>query len=269
MQVDAHHHVWQVARGDYGWMSPELPIARDYGLSDLVPLLDGVSATILVQAAETEAETDFMLGVARTSGGLVRGVVGWVDLAAADAPARVAARAADPLVRGLRPILQDMDDVGWILRPEVQPGLAAMAAHGLRLDALIKPRHLAVIGEVARRHPGLSVVIDHGAKPDIAGGRFEPWAAQMARLAGETGWCCKLSGLATEAGPEWDAETLRPYVAHLLAVFGPERLMWGSDWPVVDLAGGYRRWRDAALALIPEGAREAVLGGTARRFYGI
>lgn len=267
--IDAHHHVWHVARGDYGWMSPEMAIARDYGLDDLRPLLGEVVGTILVQAADTAAETDFMLSVARGSGGLVRGVVGWVDLAAPDAPAQVAARAADKLIRGLRPMLQDIDDTGWILRPEVQPGLAAMVAHGLRFDALIKPRHLAVIGELARRHPGLAVVIDHAAKPDIAGGGFEPWAGQMAKLARETVWCCKLSGLVTEAGSAWTPDDLRPYVAHLLAEFGPDRLMWGSDWPVVDLAGGYARWREAALALVPVSAQAAIFGRTAARFYGI
>lgn len=269
MQVDAHHHVWIVARGDYGWMSPDLPIARDYGLGDLRPLLAGVTATVLVQAAPTEAETDFMLAVARGSGGLVRGVVGWVDLAAADAPARVAARAADKLVKGLRPMLQDIEDTEWILRPGVQPALAAMAAHGLRFDALIKPRHLAVIGRLAEMQPGLRVVIDHGAKPDIAAGAFEAWAGPMARLAATTDWCCKLSGLVTEARASWSVDDLRPYVAHLLACFGPARLMWGSDWPVVDLAGGYARWREAALALIPATAQPAILGTTAARFYGV
>ena len=199
IQIDAHHHVWQVARGDYDWMSPDLPIARDYGLSDLRPLLGGITATILVQAAATEAETDHMLAVARASAGLVRGVVGWVDLAAASAPDRIAARAADPPIVGLRPMLQDIEDTGWILRPEVRPALAAMARHGLRFDALIKPRHLPGIGELAQRHPDLAVVIDHAAKPDIAGGAFQPWATHITRLARETPWCCKVSGLVTEA----------------------------------------------------------------------
>ena len=269
IQVDAHHHVWQVARGDYGWMSPELPIARDYGLDDLRPLLGGITATILVQAAATEAETDYMLSVARASVGLVRGVVGWVDLAAAGAPDRIAARAADPLVVGLRPMLQDIEDTGWILRPEVQPALAAMVRQGLRFDALIKPRHLPAIGELAQRHPDLPVVIDHAAKPDIAGGAFQPWASHMARLARETPWCCKVSGLATEAASDWQPDQLRPYIDHLLAEFGPDRLMWGSDWPVVNLAGGYARWREAAPALLPAAAHPAILGGTATRFYGL
>ncbi len=269
MLVDAHHHVWTVARGDYAWMSPDLPIHRDYGLTDLRPLLGGVTATVLVQAADTEAETAFMLGVARASGGLVRAVVGWTDLAAPAAPDRIAALAADPLLRGLRPMLQDIQDTAWILRPDMRPGLAAMARAGLRLDLLVKPRHLAVLPDLAQRHPDLPMVIDHGAKPDIANGAFAPWAAGMSRLARETPWCCKLSGLVTEDGPGWTVERLRPYAAHLLAEFGPDRLMWGSDWPVCTLAASYGDWQAAARALLPEAARAAVLGATAARFYGL
>lgn len=269
MQVDAHHHVWTIARGDYDWMTPDLPIHRDYGLPDLRPLLGDVEATVLVQAAATEAETRFMLAVARASRGLVRGVVGWTDLAAPDAPARIAAMAEDGLLKGLRPMLQDIAETGWILRPDVARGLDAMRDHGLRLDLLVKPRHLALLPELARRHPDLPMVIDHAAKPDIAGGQFADWAEAMARLAGETGWCCKLSGLVTEAATGWRSEDLRRYVDHLLAIFGPSRLMWGSDWPVVDLAGGYVAWRGAAEALVPAAARADVFGGTAARFYGL
>src|SRR4029453_14469072 len=156
-------------------------ITRDYGLDDLRPLLGDITATVLVQAADSEAETAFMLDVARGSAGLVRGVVGWTDLAAPGAPDRIPGLAADPLLKGLRPMLQDIEDTAWILRPAVQPALAAMARHGLRFDALIKPRHLPIIGELARRHPDLAVVIDHGAKPDIANGALRPWADHMAR----------------------------------------------------------------------------------------
>ena len=126
MRVDAHHHVWTLARGDYRWLSPDLPIARDYGLDDLRPLLGDITATVLVQAADSEAETAFMLDVARGSAGLVRGVVGWTNLASPGAPARIAELAADPLLKGLRPMLQDIDDTAWILRPAVQLALAAM-----------------------------------------------------------------------------------------------------------------------------------------------
>jgi L-fuconolactonase len=269
MIVDSHHHIWTVARGDYDWLTPDLPIHRDYGLDDLRPLLGDITRTVLVQAAATEAETRFMLDVARASDGLVGGVVGWTDLAAQDAPERIAALASDPLLKGLRPMLQDIADTEWILRPEAQPGLAAMARSGLRLDVLARVRHLPTIPELARRHPDLALVIDHGAKPDIAAGQFEPWASDITRVARETPAFCKLSGLATEARPDWTADDLRPYVDHLLACFGPERLMWGSDWPVVDLAGGFAKWREAAIALLPEPVHAQVLGKAAARFYGL
>src|SRR5262245_51479048 len=268
IRVDAHHHVWTIARGDYRWLTPDLAIARDYGLDDLRPLLGDITATVLVQAADSEAETQFMLDVARSSGGLVRGVIGWTDLAAPEAPARIAALAGEPPLKGLRPMLQDIEDTGWILRPVVQPALAAMARHGLRFDALLKPRHLAIIGELAQRHPELSVVVDHAAKPDIANGKFQPWASHMARLARDTPWCCKVSGLVTEARLDWQVDDLRAYVDHLLATFGPDRLMWGSDWPVVTLASNYRRWREAAATLLPAETAAVVFGATAGRFYG-
>jgi L-fuconolactonase len=270
MRVDAHHHVWRVERGDYHWLTPDLPIHRDYGLQDLRPLLGDITATVLVQAAPTEAETHFLLKVARESGGLVRGVVGWADLAAADAPARIASLAGDTLLKGLRPMLHDIPDRDWILRVEVQPALAEIAARRLVFDALIRPQHLRVVLELARRHPELRIVIDHGAKPDIAAGDWQPWAAEIAILARETQAVCKLSGLVTEAAPGWRAADLQPYVAHMLDVFGPQRLLWGSDWPVVELAGGYLRWRDATLELLrqlPDAARDAVLGGTTATVY--
>lgn len=270
MRIDAHHHIWRLERGDYDWLTTDLPIHRDYAVSDLRPLLGDITATILVQAAETEAETRFLLETARASEGLIRAVVGWTDLAAARAPAAIAELAADPLLRGLRPMLQDMDDPAWILRDDVQPGLAAMATHGLRLDLLVKPRHLPYLPELAARHPGLPMVIDHAAKPDIAHAGFQPWAEQMATLAANTSWCCKLSGLVTEAAPGWTADDLRPYIDHLLASFGPDRLMWGSDWPVLDLNADYAQWHAAANALLAplsDAERAAVFGGNAAAFY--
>lgn len=162
-----------------------------------------------------------------------------------------------------------MPDTHWILRPEVQPALAAVAREGLRLDMPARPRHLPLLMELVQRHPSLPIVIDHGAKPAIARGEFAPWARDIAQVARETGVFCKLSGLTTEANPPWDDEQLRPYVEHLLASFGPERLMWGSDWPVVDLAGGYARWRDACLRLLPASVHASVMGATAHAFYGL
>jgi L-fuconolactonase len=272
MRVDAHHHVWVVARGDYEWLTPDLPICRDYSLDDLRPLLGDIRATVVVQAAPSEAETRFLLDVAHASNGLVRGVVGWIDFTAPEAMDRVAALVRDPLLKGLRPMLQDLSDRDWLLRPDVQPALRSMALHGVRFDALIQPRHLAIMPEVAARHPELAMVIDHGAKPAIARRAFQPWAELIAAVARETAVYCKISGLITEAASNWRVEDLRPYVDHLISSFGPMRLMWGSDWPVVELAGGYERWRDATDVLLKDlsaAERDSILGTTASSFYQI
>ena len=270
IRVDAHHHVWQIARGDYRWLTQDLSIHRDYTLDDLRPLLGEISATVLVQAADTAAETEFLLAIARQSSGLVRGVVGWADLAHPDAPRRIADLASDAMLKGLRPMLQDIPDTDWVLCPDIQPALKALVGAGLRFDALVQPRHLPVLLQLCSLHPTLPLVIDHGAKPDIAAGAWQPWADDIARLARETPACCKLSGLVTEAAQNWRTEDLRRYTDHLLECFGHDRLMWGSDWPVVDLAGGYARWREASETLltgISEPHRDAIFGGTAVKFY--
>jgi L-fuconolactonase len=197
-------------------------------------------------------------------------VVGWTDFTSNDAPMRIAALAAEPLLKGLRPMLQDMAETDWILRDDVRRALEAMASAGLRFDALVQPRHLPMLTELCARHPQLRVVIDHGAKPAIATGGWQPWADDISRVARETPALCKLSGLVTEAGPGWSVDVLRRYTEHLIACFGPQRLMWGSDWPVVDLAGGYARWREASaelLAGLSADEQDAILGGTALKFY--
>jgi L-fuconolactonase len=276
-RIDAHHHVWRLDRGDYGWLKPTVELGsiyRDFGLDDLRPLLAaaGIDATVLVQAAPTLAETRFLLNVARESGGLVRGVVGWADLGAADAIEKLSALAHEPLLRSVRPMLQDLADPEWIARPEVQPALAALTQLGVRFDALVKPPHLRSLLRVLERHPDLAVVIDHCAKPDIAGQRWQPWADDIAALARHTSTHCKLSGLVTEAGARWTVEALRRYVDHVLGCFGPKRVLWGSDWPVVTLAASYEAWSsatDTLLAGLSPADREAIRGGNARRFYGL
>ena len=273
--VDAHHHVWSLARGDYGWITPALPLLhRDFGLADLTALREaaGVTTTVLVQAAPTVAETRFLLQVAKDSGGVVKGVVGWVDLAAADAIPTLTRLARDPLLKAIRPMLQDLPDPAWILRADVGRALAALPRLGLRFDALVKPAQLPALLPMLDAHPDLAVVIDHAAKPDIAAGMWEPWARSMRAAAANPRVRCKLSGLITEAGPGWTIETLRPYFDFLLECFGPQRMMWGSDWPVVNLGGSYQRWYAATVALMagltPQ-QRAAIMGGTAQRFYGL
>ena len=274
-RVDAHHHVWSLARGDYAWLTPSLaPIYRDFSLADMVPLAGsaGIMTSVLVQAAPTIAETRFLLDVARNSDGLVRGVVGWADLGAPDAAETLETLAGDPLLKSIRPMLQDLADPDWIARPEVQPALAALPRLGLRFDALVKPRELKPLLRTLERHPDLAVVIDHCAKPDIAGNGWQPWAEDLAALARHTRVHCKLSGLVTEAGTHWSVEALRRYADHVLQCFGPERLLWGSDWPVVTLAASYAAWvaaTDALLAGVSRADKDRIFGGNARRFYGL
>ena len=274
-RIDAHHHVWRLDRGDYGWLTPaQGAIYRDYTLANLKPLLTatGVEATVLVQAAPTRAETDFLLQVAEASLGIVRGVVGWVDLAARDAIPMLGQIAGKPLLKSIRPMLQDIPDPAWILRKDVVHALRALPPLGLRFDALVKPAQLPALLAVIERIPDLDVVIDHGAKPPIAVCGWQPWADLIAAAAQSPRVHCKLSGLVTEAGADWRADTVRRYVDHLLACFGPGRLLWGSDWPVVDLAGGYQRWAaatDVLLSGLSAGDRAAILGGNAWRFYGL
>jgi L-fuconolactonase len=273
--VDAHHHVWSLARGDYGWLTPAMPaIHRDFSLADLAPLREraGVVASVLVQAAPTVAETQYLLDIASRSDGVVRGVVGWVDCAAADAIPTLTRLARNPLMKAVRPMLQDLPDPAWILRADVGRTLAALPRLGLRFEALVKPAQLPSLLQLFERHPDLPVAIDHGAKPDIAHGEWEPWAGNMRAAAANPRARCKVSGLVTEAGPGWTIDQLRRYVDHLVECFGPQRLMWGSDWPVLNLTATYPAWFAAIVALTRDWApddRTALMGGTARRFYGL
>ena len=272
MRIDAHHHVWTLARGDYGWLTPKLaPIYRDFSLSDLAPHLarSRIEGTILVQAAPTEAETMFMLGIAETAE-VVRGVVGWIDFDAADAAARIDAMAAQKLLVGLRPMVQDIADDDWLLRPGLAPLLTAMTRHDLVFDALALPRHLPRLLQVIDRHSDLQFVLDHCAKPHLETGDITQWKQDIAEIAKRPNMVCKLSGLATEAKADWQIADLRPAADHVRDCFGPQRLLWGSDWPVVNLAGGYDRWfatAETLLAGLSPAEQADVFGGNAGRIY--
>nr|WP_091911331.1 amidohydrolase family protein [Mesorhizobium sp. YR577] len=274
VRIDAHQHYWKIARGDYDWMGPPVaPIIRDYLPADLQPHLKaaGIEKTVLVQAAATLAETEFMLELAEREAS-IGGVVGWIDLDAPDAPAVLKRLAGHQKFRGIRPMLQDIDDTFFILAEHRVAVLEALPSLGLTFDALVQPRHLPVIAALADRLPELKIVVDHGAKPFIAKGVIEPWASDMAALAQRPNVFAKISGLLTEAGADRSAAALKPYVDTLLSAFGPERLMFGSDWPVVELATTYDDWWRVANELtagLSEAGREAILGGTAARFYRI
>lgn len=250
--LDSHHHLWTISRGDYGWMGDHVrPLLRDFGPEHLAPLLarTGVTRTILVQAAETDAETDFLLSVAASTD-FVAGVVGWADLESEDFPARLAALRQNRLLVGLRPMLQELPDDDWILRPRVLDNLARIGEYGLVLDILGFPRHLPYVSEALHRTPGLVAIVDHLAKPDIKSGSLDPWRDAIAGIAANPRVYCKVSGLVTEASPAWSVAELRPYVDHVVQAFGADRLLFGSDWPVCTLAASYAEVVNAAHALL-------------------
>ncbi|HEX7683728.1 MAG TPA: amidohydrolase family protein [Trinickia sp.] len=281
-RIDAHQHYWQIDARRGCWPPRELEaIHRDFGPADLAPELNAaqIAGTVLVQSLPTEADTRFLLSLADKTVS-VCAVVGWVDLKAANAAAEVAAFAAHPKARGLRPMLQDLPDDAWIDDPNLDGAIAAMIEHELSFDALVMPRHLDALYNFAQRYPDLRIVVDHGAKPSIADAQMEPWLSMTTRLSLLPNVSCKLSGLWTEAGSAGDLDALRsrvrPYVRVLSDLFGPQRLMWGSDWPVLRLApvhAGYAAWLAACVddcaGFLGASAIADVFGGNACRFYRI
>ncbi|WP_443751226.1 amidohydrolase family protein [Asticcacaulis solisilvae] len=274
MIVDSHQHLWRIGQNGHEWPTSDLPaIHRDFVTADLVAEAGaaGVDATVLVQSQPSDADTDWMLDIADGSP-LIQGVVGWADLAAPDAPQRLATLAKRPRLKGIRPMLQGLADDQWILSDAVRPGLEALLKLGLRFDALVFTRHLAAIDRLAKTFPDLPIIIDHCAKPPIASDDLQGWREAIARVADNANVTCKLSGLFTEMRAGQNPEDATPVADHVLSVFGAERLMWGSDWPVVLLRRPYGAWLDWTKAWLGGKTADihtAVLGKTARRVYAL
>lgn len=257
MIIDAHHHFWDPGRADYPWMAaPELaPIRRAFGPADLAPLraAHGIDATIVVQCRSSLDETAAMLRAAAADPTIV-GVVGWVDLTDPDVGA-VLDRIAGPKLVGIRHQVHDEVDADWLSRPEVRRGLAAVFDRDLAFDLLVRTRELPAAIAAARAFPQGRFILDHAAKPPVATGFDTVWAERLAALAACPNVWCKISGLVTEADwQDWDVERLRPFVDHAAKVFGPDRLIFGSDWPVCLLAADYGAVKDAADRLLPADA---------------
>ena len=275
-RIDAHQHYWNPARGDYDWMPMDnATLARVYGPADLAPHLEknGIDQTVIVQAAATVEETEYMLGIADAAPS-VAGVVGWINFEDKTHLAHLRRLARHPRFLGLRPMIQDIPDDNWMLRADVQWAYEALIDLDLTFDALGFPRHLENFLTLLTRYPDMRVVIDHCMKPQIRShseDSFAFWATGMARLADETSACCKFSGLVTESDG-WSLEAMRPYADHLLSCFGPSRMMWGSDWPVCRLEASYDDWFAAARALtahLSAQDQDRIFGGTAAAFYRI
>lgn len=286
-RIDSHQHFWRTSRGDYGWLRAGDPavakLMRDFLPANLVGTLKalGITQTVLVQAAASEAETDFLLELADANE-FIAGVVGWVDLSRPESVATLERWARNAKFKGVRPMLQDLPANDWIAREPHAEVVQALVRLGLRFDALVKPWHLEPLLRFVKRHPQLPVVIDHAAKPQLVQGWQAHWAGSwrrhLASLAAQPQVSCKLSGLLGEAPPAASrsvaegVDALRPVWDALLQWFGPERLMWGSDWPVLTLVADYARWVAVCDSLIgelspPDQAR--VWQGNAQRFYGL
>jgi L-fuconolactonase len=286
--LDAHQHIWNRSRAAYDWLGPDAgPIFRDFELPDALAVLDdaGVEGTILVQSADNDADTEFMLEAARASS-RVQGVVAWVPLDEPERAAeRLAALRANPVVCGIRSLIHNQDDPHWLLRPDVGEGLGLLEASGVPFDVVaVLPEHLEAVLVVSERHPALRMVIDHLGKPPMGGqgeqggGHAWDWHGLIAEVAANPLVFGKLSGLyppgsvpgtAGAAGPA-ASDALRPVFDRAVEVFGPERLMYGGDWPISLLAGGYRAVFASLIPLL-DGLdprdRERILSGTARDFY--
>jgi L-fuconolactonase len=273
MRIDAHQHFWDIHRFQYPWMPPgESPLRRNYVPQDLEPILkrNRFAGSVVVQANTIIEETLWLLELA-SEHEFVRGIVGWVDLTDPRVGATLDEFQRHAKFKGVRHLVHDEPDVNWLLRAEVIAGLRELARREIPYDLLLRPQHLKIVPGVAEKVPGLRMVVDHIAKPPIASGRMDDWAEDMATVAKIPNVYCKLSGMITEADPRgWKAEHLQPYVAHVLKLFGPERLMFGSDWPVCTLAGSWKEVLAAftqAIGPQPIEVREKLLGGTADRFY--
>jgi L-fuconolactonase len=272
--IDAHHHLWDLSKREYDWLADLDPIRRTYTVADLAAV-SPATATVLVQTIPSVEETEELLATA-SSTPLIAGVVGWLNLCAPDLPDRIAELREAPggaKLIGLRHPAQGEPDPNWLVRQDVVRGITAVAEAGLTYDILIHPQQHDAAIALADAVPGARFVLDHAGKPAIASSGYEPWAKFLTALAARPNVFCKLSGLVTEANwTEWTVDDLRPYADHVLESFGPERVMFGSDWPVCELAATYDQVYESAQAFtgsLSESERADVFGGTATRAYPI
>jgi L-fuconolactonase len=275
MRIDAHQHFWQYSAEEYGWIGQQMAVLQQNHLpDDLVPLLEGtgLDGTVAVQARQRLEETEWLLSLSDQYPS-IRGVVGWVDLCSPDVQMQLERFSTHDKLCGVRHVVQDEPDDQFMLHEDFLRGLAALWAYGLTYDILIFPRHLPVACQVAAHFPDQPFVLDHIAKPFIRDRVIDPWAEGIQRLAAFPNVYCKASGLVTEADwQRWLPADLRPYLDIVFEAFGPERIMFGSDWPVCTLAGTYAEVADVLYDYVKnlsEHEQAAVWGGTAWKFYGL
>ncbi|MFT6414547.1 MAG: L-fuconolactonase [Glaciecola sp.] len=274
MRIDSHHHFWNRKLGYYNWLTEDMgAITSDFSLEGLRSRQKKLSIdkTVLIQAAPDISETKYMLSIAASIDFIV-GVVGWVDMQDAEAPYHLARLSKNPYFKGIRPMIQDIQDDDWMLNPALDAAFLSLIQLGLCFDALVKPRHLNQLLKLVNRYPDLNIVIDHAAKPDVVGREFVQWVKDIKALAEKPNVYCKLSGLVTEAGFNPNYEGLVPYMRQLMNVFSASRLMWGSDWPVLNLATDYAQWVDVTEAFLSNTSQieqMQIWSQTATEFYSL
>jgi L-fuconolactonase len=271
--IDSHQHFWQVGLFDYPWMTSDLGVLyRDYLPADLAPILrtNQINQTVLVQASNSVAESRWLLKLAE-SHDFIAGVVGWVDLTSSDIDAQLDELSAHSKFKGVRHLVESEPNDDWLIQPAVISNLQKLSARALSYDLLVHTRHLKYVPHVAESCPDLKLVIDHLAKPPIARNEIEEWSRALEPLAHYSNMHCKLSGLVTEANwNSWQPHDLRPFVDRVLEFFGPDRMMFGSDYPVCLLAATYDRVLDGFLAILKDlstADREKIFAGNAAEFY--
>lgn len=270
--IDSHHHFWDLEKFDYPWMGEGSPLAVTFGPDQLRPLIRaaGIDYTVIVQAAQSVEETRWLLELAEETD-FVAGVVGWVDLKDPDVGATLDELQHSKFFKGVRHIWEGEDDPSWLYTSGALNGLKEIEKRGLCYDFLVRPPNLPYVPKIMKEVPRLRSVIDHIAKPLIKDGVIEPWLSDMRKVASINGMRCKISGMVTEADHEnWKADDLRPYVQHVLGMFGYDRLMFGSDWPVSTLAAPYEKVAATAhelLSALRPNEKDAVFGGVAKGFY--
>lgn len=275
MRIDSHQHFWDLQCLSYPWMPPEPSVLRrNYLPSDLQPILERnrFDGSVVVQATHHPGEAPWLLSLTDAHPFIV-GVVAWADLTSASLGHTLDQLQQHARFKGVRHIVHDEPDDQWLLREDVITGLRELERRDIPYDLLLRPKHLPIVPELVDRVPKLRMAIDHIAKPLIKTHVMEPWAADMERVSKIPHIYVKLSGMITEADWEhWNSDHLQPYVQHVLSLFTPDRLMFGSDWPVCRLAG---EWKEVlagftqACGPLTQEVREQILGGSAARFYGL
>ena len=274
MYVDSHQHFWKLSRGDYSWMTPDMKkLYKDFFPTDLEPLIKekNISKTIIVQAADTVAETEFTLKLAEDNE-FVAGVVGWVDLESPKTKETIDKLCESKFLKGVRPMIHDIENDEWMLQDNLNENINYLATKNLTFDALVRPQHLKHLIKFVQKFDFLPIVIDHIAKPQILNSKIDEWKKDMQTLSSFQNVFCKFSGILTEVGDDYSKAKIEPYVDFILNLFSPNKIMWGSDWPVLTMAENYGNWFDLAMEYcksFSESETNMIFSKTARNFYNI